>query len=100
MPATDDTPAQATKMAVFARTFPCLTKAAGVKPWDANTLDQWALDALVSHGELVTAQFLLAVWDPANTWRCGRFDVMEALRVWDTAHLAAFLAWANDPWWP
>jgi hypothetical protein len=26
MPATDDTPAQATKMAVFARTFPCLTK--------------------------------------------------------------------------
>ena len=100
MPVTDETPAQATNMAVFARTFPCLAKAAGVTPWDANTLDQWATDTPLSHGELVAARFLLALWDSATDWRCGRFDVMEALRVWDDRHRAAFLACAGDPWWP
>ena len=100
MPATDDTPDQETKMASFARTFPCLAKAAGVKPWDANALDQWAAETPVSHGELVTAQFLLAVWDAASAWRCGRFDLMEALRAWDDQHRAAFLTWVGDPWWP
>ena len=45
--------------------------------WDANTLDRWAAETPVSHGELLTARFLLAVWDPGNDWRCGRFDVMD-----------------------
>jgi hypothetical protein len=75
-------------------------EAAGVKPWDANALDRWAADTPVSHGELVTAQFLLAVWDPVSAWQDGRFDLMEAVRVWDDRHWAAFLAWAGDPWWP
>jgi hypothetical protein len=39
-------------------------------------------------------------WDPSTEWEAGRFDVMEALRVWDLKHRAAFLEWAKDPWWP
>ena len=87
------------KMASFARTFPSMAKA-GTDPWDAYALDRRMAESPVSHGELLTAQFLLAVWDPATAWRCGRFELMEALRVWDDRHRAAFLAWANAPWWP
>ena len=88
------------KMAAFARTFPSMAMATDVNFWDANALDRWVTETPLSHGELVTARFLLAVWDDANAWRCGRFELMEDLRVWDDRHRAAFLAWANDPWWP
>jgi hypothetical protein len=88
------------RMAAFARTFPSMTKASGVKLWEANTLDRWAAATPISPGELVTARFLLAVWDPEQPWQCGRFDLMEALQVWDEKHRAAFVAWAEDPWWP
>lgn len=88
------------KMAAFARTFPSTAKADGVRLWDAHTLDRWAAETPVSHGELLTAQFLLSVWDSATAWRCGRFELMDALHVWDHRHRAAFLAWASHPWWP
>jgi hypothetical protein len=87
------------KMAALARTFPGVAKASGVKLWDANLFDRWAAETPVSPGELATARFLLAVWDPGHPWRCGRFDLMEALKLWDDRHRAAFLAWAGDPWW-
>lgn len=88
------------KMTAFARTFPSMMDAPGVPLWDADTLDRWAAETPLSHGERVTARFLLAVWDPGPSWLCGRFDVMEALRIWDDEHRAAFVAWAEDPWWP
>jgi hypothetical protein len=88
------------QMTAFARTFPCLRESPGTQLWDALVFDGWAAESPLSHGELVTAQFILAVWDPAGTWRCGRFDLMEALGVWDEPHRAAFLAWASEPWWP
>src|SRR4051812_22080942 len=87
------------KMTTLVRGFPCLRRAVGVSSWEALELDRWAAGP-VSTGERITAQFLLAVWDPSNEWTCGRFDVMEALRVWDLKHRAAFLRWASDPWWP
>lgn len=87
------------KMAAFARSFHAIRNAPGVPLWDADTLDRWAAETPLSHGELVTARFVLAVWDPNHQWRCGRFYLMEALRIWDDNHRAAFLAWAKDPWW-
>ena len=86
------------KMAELSRSFPSRAKASGIHVWHANTLDRWASETPLSLGELVTARFLLAVWDPYHPWACGRFDVMEAIRVWDEPHRAAFLAWARDPW--
>lgn len=84
----------------LAYSFPSLRKFyGGVQPWNANTLNDWASGA-VSHGEAVSARFLLAVWDPNHPWTAGHFDVMEALRVWDFEHHKAFLDWASDPWWP
>jgi hypothetical protein len=84
----------------FARSFPSLTRTlAHDQTFDAARLDAYACSA-VSHGQAVTARFVLAVWDPAAEWKSGRFDLMEALRVWDEEHREAFLAWAEDPWWP
>ena len=88
------------RMTAFALSFPSTAKASGVKLWDANLFDRWAAETPVSPGELVTAQFLLAVWDPNNLWRCGRFDLMKALRLWDERHTVPFLDWAREPWWP
>jgi hypothetical protein len=88
------------RMAEFAWTFPSVAKASGARLWDANTFDRWAAETPISEGELVTARFLLAVWDSGTVWQCGRFDLMEAMWVWDNRHQAAFLAWADEPWWP
>lgn len=88
------------KMTAFVRTFPCLRKASGTELWDAVMFDRWAAATPLSHGQAVTAQFVLALWDPDRPWQSGRFDLMEALRVWDEQHRAAFLTWAGDPWWP
>ena len=36
---------------------------------------------------------------PPDDWP-GRFDLMEAVRIWDDDHRRVFLAWAEAPWWP
>ena len=95
----DDEERTRPKMTAFARTFPTMRNADGVDPWDAERLEAWAKGPL-SHGERVTARFLLSVWDPAHAWQLDPFDLMEALKIWDPAHHEAFLRWAADPWWP
>jgi hypothetical protein len=70
-----------------------------VEPFEPEELNRWAAGP-ASHGERVTACFILAVWDPTIEWEAGRFDVMEALRVWSPSHRQPFLEWAADPWWP
>ncbi|MDZ4852656.1 MAG: hypothetical protein SGI77_25485 [Pirellulaceae bacterium] len=89
----------ANRVRLLAQSFPSLWNAPGIRPWDALTLDAWASSGTASHGELCTARFILAVWDSDGEWRCGKFDVMNALRVWDDIHRQAFINWATDPWW-
>ena len=96
---TEEEQALRARMTAFALTFPAMRYALGVEPWDALELDAWGSGPR-SHGERVTAQFLLNVWDPSTEWKCGRFDLMEALRIWDPEHHKAFLRWAAAPWWP
>ena len=87
------------RMTRLAEAFRSLRGAPGVRPFDPERLDRWAA-GLASHGEAVTVRFLLSVWDPSHEWAAGRFDLMEALRVWDESHHETFLQWAADPWWP
>jgi hypothetical protein len=89
----------AERMTELAENFPCLRGAPGVSPWDPLELNRWACGP-ASHGERVTARFLLAVWDRSTGWEAGPFDVMEALEVWPPSHREPFLRWALDPWWP
>ena len=90
---------QRERMTKLARSFPCLRGARGVDPFEPEELNRWAVGG-ASHGERVTASFLLAIWDSSTEWETGRFDVMEALRVWPPSHREPFLRWAADSWWP
>ncbi len=87
-------------MEQLATSFPSLRGKSGTKPWDALELEQWALSPAPSHGALCAARFVLAVWAPSTRWKCGAFDLMDALSTWDGPHRAAFVAWVTKPWWP
>lgn len=108
------------KMTQLALRFPTLQRAEGVDPFNPEQLDAWACkDA--SHGGQLAAQFVLAVWSgrgaryrftrraqdgvsklfSAKTpWRCGPFDIVDALSTWDVHHREAFATWALKPWYP
>jgi hypothetical protein len=79
----------------LAKSFHSTARLPIVDDWNADKLDQWALTA--SHGERLAAQFLLAVWNQFEEWKCGRFDVIEAYGVWDEEHWRAFQRWAENP---
>jgi hypothetical protein len=70
----------------------------GMNPWDADQLDETFAGR--SHGEKCVIQFLLNLWDGGVEWKCGRFDLFDAFGIWDDVRRRAFLAWANDPYWP
>lgn len=81
-----------------AHKFPSLRGAPGVtEGWSAVTLDDWAA-TVASSGEKHSARFVLGVWNQYEDWRCGRFDVMEAIATWDNNHRQPFLSWAEQPW--
>ena len=86
---------EAARITQLAQRFHAIANLDAVKHWDADTLDHWATTA--SHGEKVTAQFVLAVWNQWHKWECGRFDVIEAYGAWDEDHWAAFRSWADKP---
>jgi len=113
------------KMTALAQSFPTLEIAPGVEPFDPDRLDEWASSGAPSHGALYAARFILAVWagragrmgkarksrkkdgwhgewsfSLVTPWRCGPFDVVDALGTWDWHHRNAFVAWAQGPWWP
>jgi hypothetical protein len=87
-------------MEELALSFHGLRAADGVRPFDAETLDAWACGPAPGSGALNAARFVLSVWNSRAKWRCGRFDVVDALSCWDAEHRAAFLAWAQEPCWP
>ncbi len=61
--------------------------------WDAPRVLCWVEEA--SSVERRVYRFLLFVWDASE----NHFDLRDALLVWDAEHRAAFLAWAQEPWW-
>ena len=48
----------------------------------------------------MAARLLLMIWDPYTQWKCGLFDLLTALGLWDVVHRTAFLSWAAAPWRP
>lgn len=64
------------------------------------------------HGELLAARFVLNVWNAHTDWvqarKAGfsapaaakRFGIIEAVGVWDRAHLDSVQAWLEEPFFP
>lgn len=93
-------PDYSARMTALALSFPTMELADGVKPWNALRFARWVRSAAPGHGARCAGKFLLSVWSPYTRWKACRFDLHEALGVWDPEHQAAFLAWVRAPWWP
>lgn len=78
--------------------FPAVRAAFGTRSFKPKDLDRWAT-LTAGDGGLHAARFLLSLWNSLAFWQCGRFCVVEAMAIWDEQHRAAFLAWAQEPWW-
>ena len=89
----------------FVESFPSLAKwaanaSAVDEKFNAMKFDKWASGPCPGHGALEAARFVLSVWNPSTDWKCGRFQIHDALSCWDGRHQEAFLRWCADPWWP
>jgi hypothetical protein len=109
----------------MARNFPALRHRGSLDPWDAMRFRASGIAA--SHGERCAIQFVLSVWNFSTSWddpelvagwleetgitkadlgwdpktaTLGKFDVIDALGVWDEGNRAAFIEWAKEPIWP
>lgn len=109
-------------MTALARSFPSFAHwkdvpgldAGGSFNFDARAFFAWASSTNMSHGEYCVVQFLADVWNGNDCKKLNgsstkarervmgvaKFDLHEALGVWDSGHRAAFLAWAKEPWFP
>lgn len=69
--------------------------------WDRDS-SEVNVDALqnamggMSHGERVTAAFMLSVWTGNN----HQFDMIEAAACLDPEWRAVIVEWLRDPFWP
>ena len=88
------------RMSALALSFPSLRQADGIAPWEPELFARWVRAGSAGHGATCAGQFVLSVWNLSTRWRGGRFDLHEALAIWDADHRTAFLAWARAPWWP
>ncbi|HEX6239874.1 MAG TPA: hypothetical protein VFZ61_03225 [Polyangiales bacterium] len=82
----------------LAEAFVSLAGAPGVRPFDARTLHDWAVEQPLDEAARCAVAFILHVADAGTRWRL-RFEVMQAMRCWDTAQRAVFVEWARRPWW-
>lgn len=80
------------RLAALAHTFPSLAHAP-VEPFDPDALVAWKHGA--SHGQKLAADFVLHVFNRYS----NDFNLGEAMSRWDSAHIAAFAAWAASPWY-
>ena len=98
----------------IAMLFPSLRLAPGLRPWNVDEFLRWATSGVLSHGEVLAAKFVLAVWNPSTDWEgfareeeileddehFARFDLFEAMKVWDPEHRDAALKWIERPFFP
>lgn len=86
--------------------FPMLRRdAPGLTPWKPEKWARWwRTSGAQTSGSYHAVAFVLSVWSGENSdfWRRRgySFDVVRAFNSWDPNHRAAFLAWAQNPWWP
>jgi len=85
----------ADRMTALAESFPSLHGKRGIRPWEPEVFMNWLEKSPeVTSGSGAAGKFICHVW---NHYFNG-FDLSE-LHHMDNEHLAAWQAWAADPWW-
>lgn len=89
--------------------FPALETARGLRigamdaaAFSPDKLDEWAYSAGKDPQNIqavMSAQFILWVWNPTIHWLCGPFILRRALEHWDHNHRQAFMDWGKNPFW-
>lgn len=97
------------RMTLLCESFPSLRGVPGTAPWDQIRFARWASGPAPSAAMRLAAAFLLTVWngcDSEDSWwnegkfSVGHFDAVDAMRLWDYQHQAAFVSWCLKPFWP
>lgn len=87
------------RVSALALTFHSLGHATGIAPFNARELEFWARGPAGTSGSRAAAGFVLQVYNATTVWKLGPFNLVQAVQQWDRENLAAFKAWAQDPWW-
>jgi hypothetical protein len=93
------------KFLALAGTFPSLVHCPDMREFATNPAVWQNAEVVLSRihtgmygaGKGHAATFMLSLFRRLE-W--PTFSAPEAMMKWDPAHRAAFVAWANDPWWP
>ncbi len=90
----------------LARVFPRFVRVTdNMRCWDPEALYLEARRC--TEAERHAARFVLGVWntdvipyldDSKIGYELGQLNIINAMAQWDDYHRAAFLAWANEPW--
>lgn len=86
-------------MDALVRSFPSLERRGtrwktGNCDWDNCRNFKKAMRGM-SHGEKCAAKFCLSVYNHME----HKFDMQDAVGVWDAEHRAVLVQWLMDPWW-
>jgi hypothetical protein len=82
----------------LAEAFVCLQGQPGVRPFSPSRLNGWMCGTALGADQRECAAFVLHVTDAASPWG-QRFDVVAAMECWNPPQHAAFIEWAQAPWW-
>jgi hypothetical protein len=86
-------------MTILAESFPSLREAMNGRPFDPQWMEAHVEES-ADAGSRASAKFVLDVWNAHQPTRQARFDLIEAMRVWDNDHRNAFDEWVNGPVYP
>lgn len=86
------------RMSELAERFHVLNRLPGVRPWDPVTLAEVVFLRGAATSVEHAASFVLKVYN--NQFPCPPFNLIAAMASWDCDNQAAFLSWAEAPWWP
>lgn len=101
-------------MSQLVESFPGILRSApGARPWNATRFLGWVCSTAMSHGELLAARFVLGIWNSHTDWvavakeegfeapgAAERFDLFDAMAVWDSSYLFAMRRWIEHPFKP
>jgi hypothetical protein len=86
-------------MTMLAESFPSLRQAMNGRPFDPDWMEHFAEGAMEGNSHWA-AMFVLDVWYSDRSVRAPRFNLIQAMRVWDDDHRNALDEWLMSPFYP